>query len=313
MELSVICPTYNEINFIDSLTDNLCCDDGLKKEILIVDGGSEDGTKEQVKVLMKKYSVLKLIDNPRRTSTHAFNIGYKESSGNYIAFVGAHASYNKNYFTVGIEYLKKNECDVVGGPLIQKGRTTVGNAIASVMSSKMGVGNTEFRTENKKMMVDSVAFAIYKREVIERCGLMDESLPVNQDDEFHYRVKSRGFRIMMVPEMSSVYYVRDSYGKLFRQYFRYGLYKPAVLKKVHGATRLRHLIPSFLIVYILSIPFIQNLYYWFLPLLFYLVMIITRSLTFKTDWNIRLLSVFVFPVIHLSYGSGFLFGLFKKI
>ena len=313
MELSVICPTYNEIDFIDALIDNLCINDGLEKEILIVDGGSVDGTIEKVKLLMNKYSSLKLLKNPFRTSTHAFNIGYKFSTGKFIAFVGAHANYDKNYFTSGLDCLRRNECDVVGGPLNQKGKSLAGKAIALVMSSKLGVGNTEFRTENKKMMVDSVAFAIYKREIIEQCGLMDESLPVNQDDEFHYRVKSKGYRIMMIPEMSSTYYVRDSFVKLFRQYFRYGLYKPAVLKKVSGSVRLRHLMPSLFTIYLLSLPLMILIPIWILPLLLYFLLILARSLSFNEILKIRLLSIPVFPLIHLSYGSGFLLGLFRKI
>ena len=313
MELSVICPTYNEIDFIDTLIENLCFNDGLEKEILIVDGGSMDGTIEKVKLLINKYSSLKLLENPFRTSTHAFNIGYKYSTGKFIAFVGAHASYDKNYFTSGLNCLRQNECDVVGGPLKQKGKTLSGKAIALVMSSKLGVGNTEFRTESKKMMVDSVAFAIYKREVIERGGLMDETLPVNQDDEFHYRVRSKGYRIMMIPEMSSTYYVRDSFIKLFRQYFRYGLYKPAVLKKVRGSVRLRHLMPSLFTIYLLSLPLMIFIPIWILPLMLYFLLILVRSFSFKEILKIRFLSIPVFPLIHISYGSGFLVGLFKKI
>ncbi len=311
MELSVICPTYNEIDFIDNLIENLCYDDGLEKEILIVDGGSVDGTIERVKLFMKKYSALRILENPFRTSTHAFNIGYKFSAGSFVAFVGAHANYEKDYFTSGIDHLRRNECDVVGGPLKQKGRTSSGKAIALVMSSKLGVGNTEFRTENRKMMVDSVAFAIYKREVIEKCGLMDESLPVNQDDEFHYRLKNRGFRIMMIPEMSATYYVRDSYSKLFKQYFRYGLYKPLVLKKVKGSIRLRHLVPSLFTLYFISLPVLISIKIWLLPLVIYIGLIIFRSFTFHVAWRIRLLSLPVYPLIHIAYGSGFLTGLFK--
>lgn len=313
MELSVICPTYNEIDFIETLIDNLCFNDGLEKEILIVDGGSVDGTIEKVNLLMNKYSSLKLLKNPFRTSTHAFNIGYKFSTGKFIAFVGAHANYDKNYFTSGLDCLKRNECDVVGGPLNQKGKSLSGKAIALVMSSKLGVGNTEFRTENKKMMVDSVAFAIYKREIIEQCGLMDETLPVNQDDEFHYRVKSKGYRILMIPEMSSTYYVRDSFLKLIRQYFRYGLFKPSVLKKVSGSVRLRHLMPSLFTIYVLSLPLIIFIPIWILPLTLYFLLILARSLSFNEILKIRFLSLPVFPLIHLSYGSGFLMGLFKKI
>ena len=312
MELSVICPTLNEINFIDQLIDDLCANDGLEKEVLILDGGSIDGTVDRVRELQKKYSCLTLISNPRRTSTAAFNIGFDSAKGQYIAFVGAHARYSKDYFKFGAEVLRSGVCDVVGGPLEQQGKTDVGKAIAYVMSSKAGVGNTEFRTSKERMYVDSVAFAIYKKSMINEVGLMDESLPVNQDDEFHYRVNSRGFKIMMIPEMKAIYFVRDSYLKLFKQYFRYGLYKPLVLKKVSGSVRLRHLIPSAFVLYLASFPLSFISSWWFAPLLLYISLTFYISIGCREKFGVKLLCLPVFPILHISYGSGFLLGLFKK-
>ncbi len=311
MKLSIICPTYNERDYIDLLAERFCADDGIEKEVLITDGGSTDGTRERVGELMKKYPNLKFVDNPKRTSTHAFNVAFKISSGMYVAFVGAHAEYDINYFKHAIHYLDGNECDAVGGPLHQSGKTMAGKAIALVMNSKMGVGNTEFRTMKKKMFVDSVAFAVYKREIFEKAGLMDESLPVNQDDEFHYRINKLGFKILMVPEMQATYYVRSSFGKLFRQYFRYGLYKPRVLKKVKGSVRLRHLIPSLFMLYFLTLPLSIFWCWWLLPLILYLSFIIVTSFQFKAKLLTKILTVPVYPILHISYGIGFIIGLFK--
>ncbi len=312
MKLSVICPTYNERDYIDLLTEKLCSNDGIEKEILITDGGSTDRTRERVFELMKIYPNLRLVDNPGRTSTLAFNTAFKVAIGKYIAFVGAHASYQPDYFKHALHYLDANECDAVGGPLEQKGKTTMGSAIALVMSSKMGVGDTEFRTMKKKMYVDSVAFAVYKREIFEKAGLMDESLPVNQDDEFHYRINKLGFKILMVPEMKAVYYVRSSISKLFRQYFRYGLYKPLVLGKVKGAVRIRHLIPSAFFLYFISLPVSLLFISWLIPLGLYLFLILLTLLRFNTSLITKLYCLPVFPVLHISYGLGFLLGLLKS-
>src|SRR4051812_23187019 len=123
MDLTIICPTYNEINFIDTLITKLCADDGLKKEVLIVDGGSNDGTRGRVLKWIQLYPNLQLLDNKNRDATHAFNIGYKHSTGKCIAFVGAHAEYAKNYFRNALGYLNRNKCDVVGGCLHQQGKT----------------------------------------------------------------------------------------------------------------------------------------------------------------------------------------------
>jgi len=312
MDLSIICPTYNEIKFISKTVADLCAVDGLKKEILLVDGGSIDGTVEQIKILQSQYPNLKFIHNPRKTSTAAFNIGCDIAEGEFIAFVGAHATYSSNYFSEGVSLLKAGECDAVGGTLNQEGKSDKGKAIALVMSSKAGVGNTEFRTSKEKMYVDSVAFAIYRKKMVLDVGKMDERLPVNQDDEFHYRLNKMGYKILMTPDMYATYFVRDNYTKLFKQYFKYGLYKPLVLKKVQGSMRLRHLIPAAFVAYLLMLPLSLLTSIWLLPLFFYLCIIVILSLRISQDWKVKFLCIPVFPVLHISYGSGFLIGYFKK-
>jgi GT2 family glycosyltransferase len=257
------------------------------------------------------YPTVRLIDNPDKTATHGFNTAYKHAKGKYIAFVGAHAEYDNDYFKQALSYLEKNECDAVGGPLNQAGKGNQGEAIALVMSSKFGVGNTEFRTMKQKMYVDSVAFAVYKREVFEKAGLMDTSLRVNQDDEFHYRLNKLGFRILMVPEMRAKYYVRNNLKSLFKQYFNYGLYKPLVFKKVGGNVRLRHLIPSLFFLYCLFLPLVFILPIVVIPVILYFIIITLASFSFNTNITVKLLSIPVFPVLHISYGMGFLLGVSK--
>lgn len=312
MQLSIICPTYNEKNYIEKVCLSLNVDDGIEKEILFADGGSNDGTREKILQLKSIYSNVHLIDNPLKSATHGFNTAFQHAKGKYIAFVGAHAEYDKDYFKQALFYLEKDECDAVGGPLVQKGKGLQGQAIACVMSSKFGVGNTEFRTMKQKMYVDSVAFAVYKREVFEKAGLMDTSLRVNQDDEFHYRLNKLGFRILMVPEMKATYYVRNTLSSLFKQYFNYGLFKPLVFKKVGGNIRLRHLVPSIFVLYLFLLPLAYFFPILILPLLAYLLLMIAVSFSFPVDFNIKLRAIPVFPVLHISYGFGFILGLFKK-
>jgi glycosyltransferase involved in cell wall biosynthesis len=311
-QLTIICPALNEIKFIEQVIHDLCVADGLDKEVLIVDGGSTDGTQMKVKSLMATYSNLKLVNNPRKTSTAAFNIGVTESQSTYVAFVGAHARYSNGYFANAIKELNTNSCDAVGGPLQQEGKSLVGKGIAVAMQSKAGVGNTEFRTSSERKYVDSVAFAIYRRSMIVEAGLMDESLPVNQDDEFHYRLNALGYKILMIPEISSVYYVRDSYVGLFKQYLKYGLYKPAVLRKVKGSVKLRHLIPAFFCLYLISLPIGWYFNFWLLFLYIYLLLIAVAAFISKEKLLVKLVAIPAFVILHLSYGLGFIIGLIKS-
>lgn len=308
-DLSIIIPTLNEKAHIEKLVTTIENNDTITKEILITDGGSEDGTVEKVAFLQQTHKHLHLIENPDRFVSQGFNRAFQKATGHYISLVGAHALYPPHYFSNCIRAIESGECDAAGGFLSQRGKTPMGKAIAHAMSSRFGVGDTPFRTIRKRMYVDSVAFAVYDRKVFETCGLLDEELVRNQDDEFHYRLNRAGFRILMLPELEVVYYVRDSLGKLFSQYYQYGYYKPMVFRKVSTGLRMRHLIPSLFVLYLLSLPLAFAWLLWLLPLAAYLGLAVLFSLRSQAPWPVRWRMMPVFPVLHTAYGTGFLLGL----
>lgn len=312
-EVSVIVPVLNESRYLESMVSSILSKGSVSKEILLVDGGSTDDTKEVIEKLTARYPQVSYIYNPERFVSPGFNKAFRSTKGKYIAFLGAHAVYPDTFFDLAIHHLTTENCDAVGGPLKQIGKSGKGTAIAYCMSQRIGVGNTEFRTAKEKMFVDSVAFAVYKREVFEKIGLLDTELIRNQDDEFHYRMNANGMRILMVPEMQSTYYVRDTFRGLFKQYYQYGLYKPLVLKKVRSGIRLRHLVPAAFVLYLVALPVFMLLSHWaILPLIFYVCAIGFFSLKYKGSLTEKAYAFVSFFMLHFSYGSGFLKGLFKR-
>lgn len=310
--VSIVCPVYNEANYIDDLLESLLGEEDVNKELILVDGGSQDETVSIITARMKTDARISLIHNPERYVSQGFNKAYALSSGQYIALVGAHAIYPKNYFSKAVHYLQHEKADAVGGPLRQRGKGKKGRGIAFAMSCKFGVGGTEFRTAREKKYVQSVAFAVYKREVFEKAGLLDEQLVRNQDDEFHYRMNSLGMKILMLPDLACTYFVRESYTALYKQYFGYGLYKPLVLRKVSSGVRPRHIIPGLFALYLLSLPLSFFLPLWILPFCFYLLAALYFAYTPQNKERGGLYALFSFPVLHVSYGLGFLRGMFLK-
>src|SRR5690606_93281 len=309
IDISIICPVYNEREHLSSLASTFLADDGIKKEVFFVDAGSDDGSVEYIKTLSEKDSRINLVQNPSKYVNHGFNMAYPVTSGRYIALLGAHSNYPGNFFRIGFEALEKNECDAVGGPLKQIGRGIVGEAIAESLSSRFGVGNTEFRVFKKRMFVDSVAFAIYKKKVFEEIGLLDKDLIKNQDDEFHYRLNKAGFKILMLPEMEVEYFVRNSLAGLIKQYFNYGLFKPLVLKKIGNVVSIRHFVPALFVLYLLSLPLCLYSMLWLIPLTLYVFIDLFFSMKAAGGIKVKAFSFIIFPVIHVSYGLGFILGL----
>lgn len=308
-DVSLIVPVLNEYQHLKPLVDSLASgDSNVETEIVFVDAGSTDGTGDVLRRLANERGNIKVVPNKRRFANFAFNEGFAHTTGKYIGFLGAHAIYPGGYIRIAFEHLERDECDVVGGPLVHVGRTDTGRAIAACMSSRFGVGGTEFRTSREKAFVDSVAFGIYRRAMIEDIGLMDEDLIRNQDDEFHYRARSCGYRILMLPELQSQYFVRESLRSVFIQYFRYGSYKPLVLRKVASGTRPRHLVPALFVAYLASVWLALLWPVWLLPLVAYLLLDLWFSLSGDESLRIKSVKTFVFPCLHVAYGLGFIVG-----
>jgi hypothetical protein len=113
------------------------------------------------------------------------------------------------------------------------------------MSSRFGIGDTAFRDAGAGLQeADSVPYGTYRREVFERAGNLAEDIDRGEDDEFNYRLRDAGGRIVLSPEIRSTYYCRDSLTGLARQYWGYGLAKAEVLRRHPNRLRTRHLVPS---------------------------------------------------------------------
>jgi glycosyltransferase involved in cell wall biosynthesis len=313
--ISVICPVYNEAAHIRNVLDFCINAFPAEKEVIFIDGNSSDQTCSIINSYITRYSNIKLLHNEKRIVPFALNKAIQEARGEILVRLDAHTDYSPDYFEKVIETFAATNADIVGGPMrIAKGNA-VQDAIGYATSTSFGVGNSSFHFEDFEGFTDSVYLGAWRKSIFTTTGVFDELLKRNQDDEFHYRAKSMGFTIYQSPHIKSFYYPRSTFGKLFKQYFQYGLYKPLVLKKISSAISVRHLIPSLFVAYLVCLPVFALFLHLpaFVPLLLYVV----ASLVFAALSKKRLPQVlriaWAYFVIHLSYGSGFLLGLCKII
>ena len=225
----------------------------------------------------------------------------------------AHTEYAEGYFEQIIKTFNDTGADIVGGPMNAVGKTNFHIAVAHATSTVFGVGDSKIHKGRYKGESDHVYLGAWRRKLFDEIGYFDERLKRNQDDEFHYRARSLGKRIYLNPEIKAFYYPRSSLSKLINQYFQYGLFKPVVLRKIKSEIKLRHLIPSLFSIYILSLSLAYLSKFYLLPLMIYMFTDLIFSLKQKNGIKIVVYSMLIYPSIHLSYGIGFLAGLFKLI
>jgi cellulose synthase/poly-beta-1,6-N-acetylglucosamine synthase-like glycosyltransferase len=316
---SIVSPIRNEEQYIAKCLSSIV-DQNYEKnkyEIIIVDGMSDDATRKIVKRFETKYDNIKLLDNPHKTVPYALNLGIKQASGNVIVRVDGHAVLEKDYLNKCHKYLVQTKADCVGGAIESINDTFIGKAIALAMSSQFGVGNARFRTSGKEGLVDCLAFGAYRREIFNKIGCFNEEFVRCQDDEFNYRLRKLGGKIYFSPEIKSYYYPRSDLRKLWRQYYQYGFWKVRVLQKHFKTIQPRQFVPPIFVMALISTGLLgifskMSLAIFLFITSLYLIFSLSVSLkiSFKNGHKFFYILPVIFSILHVSYGSGFLAGIF---
>ena len=327
---SIIIPVLNEERFIEECIESVVSntDDIEKMEIIIIDGGSEDTTVEIVKKISSKYQNVILLHNPKKITPISLNLGIKESSGEFIVRLDAHALYSKNYVNKCIQVLENSDENIgnVGGFIETKSTNSsiFSRAVSLCLSSIFGVGISKFRISKptKKEFVDTVPFGCFRRSLFDELGFFNEEEPRNEDLEFNQRILRADKKIILDPDIHSTYFSRSTLNKLFSQQFDNGKIVTNKYRGKESFHKLRHFVPLLFFTYLLSIPFFslfENIYLteynlYLYPGFLYLILNVSFSIFIALRNKDILLFpslIFVFFVIHFSYGLGSFFGLFQ--
>ncbi|MEM4218298.1 MAG: glycosyltransferase family 2 protein [Candidatus Methanomethylicaceae archaeon] len=315
--VSILIPMRNEERYIAQCLESILANDYPKDrlEILVIDGMSTDRSREIVQDYAKHYPFLRLLDNPKRIQSAALNIGIRESKGKIIIRMDAHTLYASDYIRRCVELLETTEAANVGGLQRAMGTGYISNAIAIATTTPFGIGNAYFRYAEKEMWVDTVYLGAWRKSTLEALGGFNEDWVVNEDYELNYRLRKAGGKILLSPEIKCWYYVRPSLKALARQYFRYGFWRVKTLVAYPDSLRWRQLAPPTLVIALLLSLGILPIN-WMLGITvpaLYLVANLVASIwtASRKGWKYLPLLPVVFAIIHLSWGTGFLAGLFK--
>lgn len=316
-KVSVVMPLYNEEAYIGGCIDSLLRQNYPKEEMewIFVDGMSKDKTVSIINSYKERYpDLIRVFENPNKTVPYAMNIGINKAQGKYIIRLDAHADYATNYFSKCVHYLDSTDADNVGGVAETKAKTKFGETIAKMLSSRFGVGNSQFRTGGSSGYVDTVPFGAFRKEVFDKYGGYDERLTRNQDNEMNYRIRKNGGKIWLADDIHLTYYCRDSLSGICKMAMQNGRWNIITMKLCPGAMGIRHFIPLGFVLSLIGLPimccFIHGVKWM---LLAELVMYFALDILFSAKLSNKFVEIceliFLFPAFHITYGIGSLRGI----
>jgi succinoglycan biosynthesis protein ExoA len=315
--VSIIVPVYNEAAYIKQCLESILRNEYPRDrfEILVIDGGSTDGTHEIIEQMAKQYPQIIILKNYKRIQSVAMNIGIRNSRGEIIIRMDAHTLYAPDYIPRCVELLETTDAANVGGVLRAVGTNYISKIIAVAVTTPFGIGNAYYRYAEKEMWVDTLFPGAWRKSTLEELGGFNEEWAVNEDYELNYRLRKAGGKILLSPKIKCWYYVRPSLKALTRQYFRYGFWRAKTVVTYPDSLRWRQLAPPGLVISLLLSLGILPVK-WMLgiiaPALYLAANLLASTWTAsRKGWKYLPLLPFVFATIHLSWGIGFLVGLFR--
>lgn len=321
-KVAVIIPTLNEEKFIARCLDSVIEQSYPFRDmdVMVVDGGSNDRTREIVEEYGRKYINIRFIHNPGRIQSIAFNIGVVNSDAPYIVRLDAHALYKPYYIEGCIKGLEgDSKRGNVGGQWdIQPQNDSLWAITNAILNySKFGIGGASYRIGAKAGDVDTVPFGSFPRTMIEKIGGMRDDLPRGEDNEFNSRIKRAGYSIYFDPAIECIYYARPTLKASCRQMYANGESIGHLFYVDRDSIGLRHMIPLIFVVgiiggTILSLVFLPFVYLLLAELCLYFLCDFGASLLAAKEhgWKFLLPLFVMFFCVHFSYGWGTIVGFF---
>jgi succinoglycan biosynthesis protein ExoA len=312
----VVIPTLNEVATIADVVNVLALDwpaqHGVR--VVVADGGSTDGTVEQVQGLAQSRPWLSLLHNPRRIQSAAVNLAVRRYGAEYGILVrcDAHADYPKGFVRRLVDTLQRTGADAVVVPMDSVGSNCLQRAVAWVSDTLIGSGGSAHRGGRTSGEVDHGHHAAFRMDSFQRAGGYDESFTHNEDAELDCRQRALGSRIYLDSEIRLGYYPRTTLRRLSRQYFGYGKGRARTVRKHPGSMRLRQFaVPAFWVANVLALigsPWMS----WLLALpLSYAAVLLGTSvkLALTRQSMCGLLGGVAAAVMHASWATGFVWSL----
>jgi glycosyltransferase involved in cell wall biosynthesis len=179
-DVSVVLPVLNGERFLADALESVASQSAAPGEILVVDGGSTDRSRE----ISRGFDGVRILTQPGRGLSNAWNHGIRCASGNLIAFIESDDRWPADKLAEQVGFLEHHpECDYVIGRV--RFFIEPGHGVPRGFKSELLQGDQPGRIPGTLMV---------RRHVFESVGFFDESLAIAADVDWFARCKDAGVR-----------------------------------------------------------------------------------------------------------------------
>ncbi len=245
--VTVLIPARNEATHIERCLRAVLEQDHRhdRMEIVVVDGGSTDGTAGVVRGVLGDCDVdWKLVENAVGTTPSNLNAGLVVASGDVICRVDARSIVPEHYVRHCANVLTRRPgVAVVGGAqvAVARDRRRVSRGIARALNNRYAMGGSRYRAGATSGPSDTVYLGVFRAEDLRAAGGWDEYFETNQDFELNRRMGRHGL-VWFDDRLEVGYIPRASLPELWHQYHRFGRWKVRYWRRTRDRPRPRQVV-----------------------------------------------------------------------
>jgi hypothetical protein len=251
--IAVIIPVLNEERHLADVVAKVLSQSYPKPFTLALAlGPSTDDTDKIAADLAARDARVVLVPNPMGLIPKALNLALAATDSEVVVRCDGHAELSDGYIQSAVGALLRLEADAVGGVMAAEGQTDFEIAVATAMTSTIGVGAAAFHVGGDEHESLTAYLGVYRRPALEMVGGYDETYLRAEDWEMNHRIREQGGHIWFVPSLRVTYRPRPSLQRLASQYFYYGRWRRQVMRDHPETISLRYLAPPLALVGIVA-------------------------------------------------------------
>ncbi len=214
MPVSVITTLKNEESSIGAFLDSLLSQSRPPEEIVVVDGGSTDGTVNIIGKFIQKGAPIKLIEVTGNRSVGR-NLAIRNARHEIIASTDAGSIADKDWLKNIVGPFEKDlTIDVISGVTLPRTESFFEDCVAVI-------NLPEVEDINPETFLPSSRSAAFKRVAWQKVGGYPEQFSLNEDTVFNFALKRAGCKFFFAPNAVVYWHPPSTFKKVFRQFYAY--------------------------------------------------------------------------------------------